>query len=83
MIYRCEDDLHFDLVTEILEHCIIKILVVVDCDVSRDAITKDDILPKEFSDGCEAYVCDGLRFNPLCEILNGHDGEGVVATCWG
>jgi hypothetical protein len=36
MVQGSKGDLHFDLMVEILEHCIVKILVVVNCDVSRD-----------------------------------------------
>jgi hypothetical protein len=35
------------MVAEILEHCIIKILGVIDCGVLWDAIIADDILPKK------------------------------------
>jgi hypothetical protein len=50
---------------EILEHCIIKILCVINYEVLRDTIAADDILPDEFFDGCRDYVCDGLCLNPL------------------
>jgi hypothetical protein len=63
---------------EILEHCTIEILGVIDCDVSRDAIVADDILSEEFFDCCIAYVCDGLHLNPFYEVLNCHDSEGIV-----
>jgi hypothetical protein len=33
MVYGCEGDLRSDLVVEILEHVIVKILGIVDCDV--------------------------------------------------
>jgi hypothetical protein len=32
----------------ILEHCVVKILGVIDGDVSQDAIAADDILPEDF-----------------------------------
>jgi hypothetical protein len=43
----------------------------------------DDILLEEFSDYCEAYIGERLRFYPLCEVFDCHNGEGVVALRWG
>jgi hypothetical protein len=82
VIYGCEGDLHSDLLAEILEDCTIKVPFVVDCDVVRDTITTNDILPEELFDVCGAYVCDRLHLNPLREIFDCHDGEGVIALCW-
>jgi hypothetical protein len=65
MVYICHDNLRSDLMAEILEHCIIKILCVINYEVLRDTIAADDILPDEFFDGCRDYVCDGLCLNPL------------------
>jgi hypothetical protein len=48
MVYRCEGDLHSDLMVENLEHRIIEILGVINCDLSRDAIVANDILLEEF-----------------------------------
>jgi hypothetical protein len=56
VIYQRECDLRSNLLAEISEHCIAKILCVVDCNVSRDIVTADDILTKEFSDCCRAYI---------------------------
>jgi hypothetical protein len=81
VIYRCEGNLRSNLLVEILEHWTVKIFGIVNCDVSRDAIARDDILPKEVFDGCRAYVCNRFPFNPLCEIFDGHHREGVVALC--
>jgi hypothetical protein len=36
------------MMVEILEHCIVKILGVIDCDVSPNAKAADDILLEEF-----------------------------------
>jgi hypothetical protein len=44
MVYRCEGNLHADLVIEILEHVIVKILGVVDYDLLWDSITTNDVL---------------------------------------
>jgi hypothetical protein len=44
MIYRREGDFGANLIGEILEHVIIKLLG----DVSGDAIMADDVLPKKF-----------------------------------
>jgi hypothetical protein len=68
---------------EIIEHYAVKILGVVDCDVSGDAIATDDVLPEELFNGCRAYICDMFCLNPLCEVLDCHDSEGVIAMCSG
>jgi hypothetical protein len=83
MVYKCEGNLCFDLIAEILEHSIVEILGVIDFDVSRDAIAADDILLEEFFDGCGAYVSDGLCLNPFHKVLSCHDIKGIVAMCWG
>jgi hypothetical protein len=70
MIYRSKGDRRSNLVAEILEHCIIKKLGIIDFDVLWDAIAVDDILTEEFSDGCGAYVYDRLHLNPFCEVLD-------------
>jgi hypothetical protein len=46
MVYGYKGDLHSNLMAKVLEHCIVKIVGVTDCDVSRDTIAVDDIWPK-------------------------------------
>jgi hypothetical protein len=82
VVYRCECDLRFDLLTEILEHCTIKVLCVIDRNVVGNAIVTDDILLEELFDCCRAYICDRLRLNPLCEVLDCHHDERVIALHW-
>jgi hypothetical protein len=31
--------------------------------------------------GCYSYVGDGLRLDPLGEVLYCHNGEGIVSLC--
>jgi hypothetical protein len=50
VVYQCECDLRSNLLAEIFEHCIVKLLCVVDCYMPVDAIAADDVLPEEFSD---------------------------------
>jgi hypothetical protein len=83
MVYRCEGNLHFHLMIEIFEHHTIKILGIVDYDVSGNVIAADDILPEELFDGCRAYVCDRFCLNPLHEVFDCHNSEGIIALCWG
>jgi hypothetical protein len=70
------------LLAKILQHVIIEILGVVNCHVSRDAIVADDVLLEELFDGCGAYISDGLCLNPLREVFDCHNSEGIVAMCW-
>jgi hypothetical protein len=79
VIYGCEGDLYSDLLTEILEHCTIKVLCIVYSDLSGNTIAANDILPEELLDGCEAYICDGLHLHPLREVLDYHNGKRVIA----
>jgi hypothetical protein len=46
VIYRCERDLHSNLLAEIFEHYVIEILRIVDCNVSGNAVTTDNVLPE-------------------------------------
>jgi hypothetical protein len=47
MIYGCEGNLRSDLVEEILEHIIVKILGIVDCYASWDTVAADDVFPED------------------------------------
>jgi hypothetical protein len=81
VIYRCERDLHSDLVAETLEHVTIKVLGIVDYDLLRDAVTIDDVLLEEFFDSCGGYIGDRLHLNPFHEMLYCHNGKSVIALC--
>jgi hypothetical protein len=81
MIYRCEGHLRSDLLIKVLEHCIIKVFYIIDCNVAQDTITTDDVLPEKLLYSCKAYVCDRLCLDPLCEVLHGHNSEGVISLC--
>jgi hypothetical protein len=47
-----------------------------------NSITIDDILLKEFLNGCEGYVGKGLCFNPLGDELHSDYEESVISLCW-
>jgi hypothetical protein len=70
VVYRCECDLHSNLLIEIPEHCTIKVLYVIDSNVSRNTVATDDILPEDHFDCRRAYVYDRLHLDPLCEVLD-------------
>jgi hypothetical protein len=82
VVYRWKGDLH-SLMEKILEHRVVKILGIIDCDMLWDTVTIDDVWTEEFFYGCEAYISHWLRLDPFHEVLDGHDGEGVIALCWG
>jgi hypothetical protein len=48
MVYRCECDIHSNLLAKIFEHGIDEVLCIIDYYVPWDAIATDDVLPKEF-----------------------------------
>jgi hypothetical protein len=83
VVHRCKGDLGSNLVAEVIEHCIIKTICVVNSDVPWYAIAADDVLPKELFDLCGAYIGQGLRFHPFYEVFDCHYGEGVTALCGG
>jgi hypothetical protein len=83
VIHRRECGLHSDLLAKILEHWTVKVLYVVNCNVSGDTIVADDILPKEFFGCCRAYIGERLHLYPLCEVFNCHNDKCVIALCWG
>jgi hypothetical protein len=66
MIEWDEGYLHPNLMAEILEHVIIKLLGVVNCDFSRNTKVTNDVLLEKLLNGREAYVGDRLCLNPLC-----------------
>jgi hypothetical protein len=68
VIYKCEGDLHPDLMTEILEHGTIEILGIVDGDMLRNSVTTDNVMLEKFLDGGGRYVCYWFRFNPFGEV---------------
>jgi hypothetical protein len=82
MVYRCEGHLNSDLLVKVLKHDIVKVFCIVDCNVARDAIAADDVLSEELFDSCRAYICDQLRFDPLCEVFHNHHNGGVISLCW-
>jgi hypothetical protein len=79
MIYRCEEDLHPDLMTEILEHGTIKILGIIDGDLLRNSIATEDVLPEKFLDGGEIYIGYWFCFNPFGEVLDCDNGKAIVS----
>jgi hypothetical protein len=83
VVYGCEGDLCSDLMAKILEQYAVEILGIINCDVLGNTITTDDILLEELFDSCGAYVCDRFCLNPLHEVLDCHDSEGVIVLCWG
>jgi hypothetical protein len=82
VVYQCEGNLHSNLMIEILEYIVVELFGVVDCDVSWNTVAANDVLSEKFLSGCGAYICNGLRLNPFCEILYYYDGKGVVALSW-
>jgi hypothetical protein len=78
VVYRCECDLRSDLLIEILEHCTIEVICVVDCNVPGTAVAIVDILPEELFACFGAYVCDRLHLDPLCEVLDCHHDDSVI-----
>jgi hypothetical protein len=82
VIYRCEEDIRPDLMTEILKHGTTKIIGIVDGYLLRDSVTTDDVLPENFLDGGGGYIGYWLHFNPFCEVLVCDNGTGVVSLGW-
>jgi hypothetical protein len=82
VLYRCEGDLHPDLVRKILEHGTIEIVGIIDSDLLRNSIAIDDALPEEFLDRGGGYIGYKLRFNPFGEVFHYDNGESVVSLCW-
>jgi hypothetical protein len=60
MIYRSECNLRSNLLAEILEHCTIEVLCIVDHDVLRDAVSIDDILLEIFLIDAEVTFMRGF-----------------------
>jgi hypothetical protein len=67
---------------EILEHVIVKLFGIINCDFSRNPKMIDDILPEELLDYRRAYVGDWFCLDPLGKILDFYNGEGVIALSW-
>jgi hypothetical protein len=67
---------------EILEHVIIELLGIVNSYLSWDVVVADYVLLEDFLDSPGAYICEGLRLNPIHEIIDRYDSEGVVSLGW-
>jgi hypothetical protein len=65
VIYRCEGDIHLDLMREILEYGTIKILGIVDSDLLRNSTTTDDVLPENFWMVAEVMFVTGFASTHL------------------
>jgi hypothetical protein len=46
--------------------------------VLGDAVTTDDVLPKEFLDLGGAHISEWFRFYPFCEVFNRDCREGII-----
>jgi hypothetical protein len=57
------------------------VLHVVDCDLLRNSVMVDDVLPEKFLYSCRGHICDGLHFNPLGKVFHRYNDEGVVSLC--
>jgi hypothetical protein len=68
--------------TKILEHGIIKILGIVDGYLLRDSIETDDVFLEKFLNSGRGYIGCRFCFNPLGEVLDCYNGEGVVSLGW-
>jgi hypothetical protein len=75
VVHRGEDMLGADGKAEIPEVLVVELCAVVDCEFGRDSEAANNVLPEEFLSGLRCYCgyCPGL--NPLCEILDGEEGE--------
>jgi hypothetical protein len=65
VIYRCEGDIHLDLMREILQYGTIKILGIVDSDLLRNSTTTDDVLPENFWMVAEVMFVTGFASTHL------------------
>jgi hypothetical protein len=83
MVYKCECHLCSNLLTKVLEHCVVNAFCIVYYDVAGDVVMTNAILPEKLLDGCGANIRDKLRLNPLCEVFHCHNGEGVIPLSWG
>jgi hypothetical protein len=81
MLHECECYLHSDLLTKVFEHCVVKVIYIVDYDVAGDAVMANDILSEKLFDGCRAYIYDRLRLNPLREVFHFRNDKCVIPPC--
>jgi hypothetical protein len=65
VIYRCEGDIHLDLMREILEYGTIEILGIVESDLLRNSTTTDDVLPENFWMVAEVMFVTGFASTHL------------------
>jgi hypothetical protein len=79
VVHRCECDLRSDLSAELLEHCVIKVLCIVDCYVSGNIVMADDVLPKEFLDCGGADIGERFHFYLFCKVFNSHHRKSIIA----
>jgi hypothetical protein len=83
MVDGSKTELCFDHVTVFSEILAIKLLSVINCELSRDTESTNDLLLEEFSDCGGSDGGDGSSLNPLGEILKCYNCEHVTALSHG
>jgi hypothetical protein len=79
MVHGREMKLRSNWAAVLPEILAIKLLSIVDYELSGHAESANDLLPKEFPDSDWSDGSDRSRFNPLGEILNRNHSELEIA----
>jgi hypothetical protein len=75
VVDRGEHCLGADGAAEFSEVLVVKLLVVVDCQLGWDSELADNVLPEEFLRGLCCYCGDCSSLDPFGKIFDGDEGE--------
>jgi hypothetical protein len=75
VVYRGEGRLGANGEAKVPEVLVVKLFVVVDCELGRDSESANNVLPEELLGSLRRYCgyCPGL--DPLGEVFDGDEGE--------
>ena len=73
--------LNLELLAQVGDHSIVKVYTVVSGDPFWDTVPANKILLDEAGNNILSNGCEESCFDPLCEIINGHQNEAVSIGC--
>ena len=73
--------LNMELLAQSCDHSIFKVCTVISDDPFGDTIPANKVLPDEAGNNILSNGCEGSCFDPLGEIVNGHQNEAVSIGC--
>jgi hypothetical protein len=83
VVHTSKAFLHPYLIAIFLEHDIVELFCIFNCDFSWSTKVIDDVLPEKLLDFHGDYVHDKLHLNLFGEVVHCYDGGGIITLSWG